>query len=241
MSNKMKTKIELLLAKAEGTDNDHERDAYTAMAQRLMLQWGIEEADLEARGEVKAEDIIEVRHTYRTTYAIAWISFADSVRSGMGNLRLLKAGSKSVHTAYIIGHKTDVENFWLLMNSLEQQATSAMNLWWKTADERQWGLSSREQYKARREFLLAFGRAVGKRLRDQRIEVQAEATPGAALVLVSKQERVDDALTVMYPKLGKSRGMSHGMGGSSAGHAAGMRANLGGKAVGAGSTAGSLR
>lgn len=233
-TSKIKDKIEKLLAKAESTDSPHEAEALTAQAHRLMLKWGIEQADLEARGEIKAEEIVEVSRTWNTAYAIAWVDFGSNVAHGMGHLRTLKSGARSRQTLYVVGHETDVDNFWFLMNSLEHQATSALASWWKASPERGWGLTSQEQYKAKREFLLAFGRAVGKRLREQRVEVEQDATPGAALVLVSKEEKVADWVDNRYGgTLRRGRGMtSGGVGGSAAGHTAGMKASLGEKGIG---------
>lgn len=225
--SKIKVKIEKLLAKAEGTDNAAEREAYTAKAQALMLEWGIESADLEARGEVKPEEIVEVRKTWNSTYAVLWPMFVFSVARGMGNLRTLKSGTKMRHSAFVIGHKTDVENLWMLMDSLEVQANHALAQWWKDAEERQWGLSAHEQYKIRRAFLLAFGDECGRRLRAQRVQVHTEATPGAALVLVSKADRVDAWTGEKYPSLRKGSSLANGASGTRAGRAAGSRANLG--------------
>lgn len=239
MSTKMKTKIELLLAKAEGTDNEHERDAYTAKAQRLMLEWGIAEADLEARGEIKPEPVVQEHKDYRGSYATAMPVFANSVATGMGALRVLKTTYGSTARVYVIGHQSDVNYFWMMMNSLEAQCTSALTTWWKTADERQW-LGRQEGWKARRQFILSFGHTVGSRLSALRTEVQTEATPGAALVLVDKATRVDEWVDDQYKKLRSGRGLDGGYAGGAAGRAAGQRANLGEKAVGTG-TAGALR
>ena len=243
MSNaaKMKSKIEALLAKAERTDNEHERDAYTAKAQRLMLQWGIEEADLEARGEVQPEEIVEVHRDYRGQFSMAMSPFAHEVARGMGGIKILKAGSKANWRVYAIGHKTDVDNFWTLMNSLEVQALAALEGWWKDAPERAYLFTATEKWKARRQFILSFGYEVGRRLRALRQEVQAEATPGAALVLVSKDERVQGWVDQQYGgTLRKGRGYEAGAAGHAAGRAAGARANIGTTAVGTG-TAGAIQ
>lgn len=238
-TNKMKTKIELLLAKAEGTDNEHERDAYTAKAQRLMLEWGIAEADLEARGEVNPEQVVQEHKDYRGSYATAMPLFADNVARGMGALKILKITYRGTCRVYVIGHQTDVANFWVMVNSLETQCISALATWWKNAPERQW-LGRQEAWKARRQFITSFGYVVGDRLSALRTEVQHDATPGAALVLVDKATRVNEWVASQYPNLRNGRGLDGGVYGGSAGRAAGQRANLGGKAVGTGS-AGELR
>lgn len=242
MSNaaKMKSKIELLLAKAEGTDNDHERDAYTAKAQRLMLEWGIAEADLESRGEVKPETVVQVVREFRGQYSMAMGPFAHRVALGMGNVKTIKAGKAARWWVYAVGHQTDVDNFWMMMDSLERQALAALKVWWSTTPDRQWLDTSTEQWKARRQFILSFGATVGQRLDALREEVQEDATPGAALVLVSKIERVQSEYENLHPEAKASRGLSGGAAGHKAGTEAGRRAHLGGKAVGTG-TAGALR
>jgi hypothetical protein len=239
MAHDYKSKIEALLAKAERTDNEHERDAYTAQAQRLMLKMGIDEADLEARGEVKPEPVVQEHKDYRGSYATAMPDFANSVALGMGALKVIKSAWRGTQRVYVIGHQTDVDNFWMLMNSLEVQCMAGLANWWKTADERTY-LGRQEGWKARRQFILSFGWTVGNRLREQRTEVHAEATPGAALVLVSKEERVVAKVGEMYPKLRNGRGLEGGMSGHAAGREAGKRANLGGKGI-SGGTAGELR
>ena len=226
--SKMKDKIEKLLIKAERTDNEHERDAYTAQAQRLMLKWGIEAAELEARGEAQAEAVVEVHRTWDHPLATIWVTFTNDVAYGMGQgLKVLRSGARNRHTAYVIGHQTDVENLWTLMDSLERQATAAMKAWWKTSEERTWGLSAFEQYKVKREFIRMFGVAVGQRLRKQREEVQAEASSGAALVLVGKDARVKEWVDNKYKKLRKGRSTQQGISGGTAGWSAGQRADLG--------------
>lgn len=240
-SDKIKRKIELLLAKAEGTDNEHERDAFTAQAERLMLKWGIESADLEARGEIKPEEIVEERLVFNGIWSKSMPAFIHSIALGMGNVRVLKSGSGNRWFVYVIGHKTDVANFITLTNSLVQQVTTARTRWWKNSLERQYITNGWDAHKEQREFVFAFGRIVGQRLRDQRAEVQAEATPGAALVLVSKEERVNDWVDNTYSRLRQAKNLTGGSGnGRVAGHRAGLQANLGEKSIGGG-TAGALQ
>jgi hypothetical protein len=70
-------------------------------------------------------------------------------------------------------------------------------------------------------------------MRKQTVE-EANVTPGAALVLASKQDRVDEWVAEQYPQLKKGRASraQYSSQGAAAGRAAGRNANLGGKAVG---------
>lgn len=238
-SHDYKSKIELLLVKAAGTDNEEERDAYTAKAQRLMLKWGIEEADLEARGEVKPEQVVQERRSYSGALAETMPQFANNLAHGMGGLKVLKNTYGKHHIVYVIGHQSDVDNFWLMMNSLEQQARVGCKAWWKKAPESEW-IKGWDRYKAHRDFVTAFGAVCGRRLRTLRTEVQQDATPGAALVLVSKDERVEEKYQELHPKVRTSRGLSGGISGWSAGADAGSRAHLGGKGISGAGSAGAL-
>lgn len=234
----IKDKIEKLLAKAESTDNEHERDAFTAQAERLMLKWGIEAADLEARGEVKPEEIVEEHRVFTGSYAIQMPAFATAIALGLGNIRVLKSGNRNHWLVFAIGHKTDVAHFWTLVESLDQQAQTARAKWWKTAPEKQW-LTPWEGYLSQRNFITAFSATVSRRLRELRTEIQVEATPGAALVLVSKKERVDAWVDDTYSNLRNARSLASGSTGYSAGASAGQSASLGEKSIGG--TTGALR
>lgn len=231
--SEMKDKIAKLLAKAEATTNEAEREAFTAKAEQLMVRLGIDAAELEAAGEVKPEEVIEVHRTYTGGYAIVMVPFASAVCRGFGNLTTLQSVYRSSRRVYIIGHKSDVEMVMQLLDSLETQAKSAMHRWQKTAPERQWQ-DSGQRYVGSRTFLQYFGFRVGDRLKELRQETQQEASPGAALVLVSKKDRVDDWTGKKYPKLKKSRtgARTYNSSAAGAGVAAGNRASLGEKAIG---------
>lgn len=228
----IKSKIELLLAKAEGTDNIHERDTYNAKAEKLMLQYGIEQAELESRGEVKAEDITEVRLEFTGVYAVVMPGFVYNVCRALGNLTVLQQnGARSTKYAYIIGFKSDVEWAQMLIASLHTQALHGMKRWWKEFDDKQW-MTPMEQYKSRRQFVSSFAAGAADRIKSERREEEKDISPGAALVLASKQDQVD-AWTHQQHRVGKARGGAQsGMAGSQEGRAAGRQANVGTTALG---------
>lgn len=231
----LKDKIAGLLAKAERTDNEHERDAFNAKAESLMIKYGIEQAELEAAGEVKPEEIIEVRIPFTGIYNMVMPDFVHTVARSLGNLSVLQSTSwdKKTRTAYVIGHKSDVEAAQVLIASLQLQAMSAMKRWWKSFDDKVW-MSNMEQYKARRQFIISFGYGAADRIKSERRTEEATASTGAALVLASKQDRVNDHVQQTYnPK--KSRGgVQGGMAGHSEGRAAGRQANVGTTGIGGG-------
>jgi hypothetical protein len=187
----IKDKILKLLALAESS-NPHEAELATAQAEKLMIKWGIEEAELQARGKAVVDDIITEHRYYSGDYGKTWVMFANAICQGLGNVRLLhnKEPWSSRRAAFIIGHKSDVDRANMLLDSLEKQGQSAMKAWWKTAPEREW-MTPMQGFKARREFLLSFSLTVMRRLKDVRRDVVRSSAPGTDLVLVSREKRVD--------------------------------------------------
>lgn len=231
----MKDKIAKLLAKAERTDNEHERDAFNSQAERLMLKLGIARAELESAGEVKPEEIVEVVREWKGNYSIVMVPFVANVAEGFGNLTILQSTrSAMLRKTFIIGHKTDVEEFVALIDSLALQVLSALHRWQKEHKEERRGLTDMEKYVQHRSFISGFGLTVSSRLAEERKEEEQEASTGAALVLASKESRIKGWLDEKYPKLGTARGGMQQFSSRAArdGAVAGRTANLGNKSVG---------
>lgn len=241
----LKDKIAGLLAKAESTTFEEERDTYTAKAEALMLKYGIEQAELESVGKVKPEEITEVMFTFTTPFHAIVAGFVQGIAQSLGSLSVLqRRGSKQriIHV-YLIGHKTDVEHAEALINSLWTQANTAVSVWARAAvkDDFMYQISdSQGRWRARREFVSAFGHTVSRRIREERKVHEKTASTGAALVLVSKQERVDAWMHQQH-NVGKARSqrLMGGHSGREAGRAAGERADIGNKRLGG--TRGQLR
>jgi hypothetical protein len=235
-----KVLIAKLLNKAERTDNEHERDAFNAQAERMMLRLGIEKAELEAVGEVKPEEIVEVTREWHGNYSIVMVPFVNDVALGFGNLTVLQSTrSAMLRKTYIIGHKSDVEAFLVLIDSLALQVMSGLRRWQKENIESRRGLTDMEKYVQHRSFIAGFGQTVRTRLMKMRKVEEKTASTGAALVLASKMDRIGAHLAEQYPNLGKARGgmQYHSSIGMQAGRTAGESANLGGKAVKGSNTA----
>lgn len=240
----MKEKIVKLLAKAEGTTNEHEAETFREAAEKLMVKWGIEQLDLEVAGKVQRDEIVHRVYDAPGIYGFALQRLASNIARGLGNLEVLvskrsarndKGKFVDIATVYIIGHTGDLDRFELLYNSLQLQAITAMNRWWKTSEERYY-LKGMEAFKERRQFVLSFGQAVFTRLVAAR---EAEKTSGhvshgAELVAVDKGKAVKAFTQAKFnPVSSRSRGVhGGGAGGRTAGHAAGMAAGLGGKGIG---------
>lgn len=244
--DQMKDKISKLLAKAEATTNDHERDAFTKKAEELMIRLGVTAAELEAAGTVKPEEIIEVAHAFFGVYSSYLIDMAAAVGAGFGHVHLIQrevrprtlpdgTKVKQHHVLYVVGHKTDAEQFLALIQSLGIQAETARERHRRDAaknDPEYRYLSRREKYDVGISFLRYFGRTVRDRLKAMRETEEAVASPGAALVLVGKDERIKDHLAENYNlKDSKARAERFNQMGAVAGTVAGHTANLGEKGV----------
>lgn len=230
----MKDKIAKLLAKAEATTNDNERDAFMSKAESLMLRLGIEVAELEAAGEVKPEEIIEAHRDWRGNYSIVMVPACRTVLKAYGHLESYRYDFSAMHRrTVVIGHKSDVEGFLMLMDSLALQSQSALRRWQKeNREERRW-LTDMEKYNQHRDFLEAFFLTVAKRIRVEKITEEATASAGAALVLVSKEEKVKGYVAENHSDLLPSRAGRRSYGDDISGYAggvvAGQQANLGEK------------
>jgi hypothetical protein len=240
---KQKDKIAKILAKAEGTTNDHERDTFLAAAEKMMLRLGIERAELESAGTIKAEEIVEQKRNWTGNYSITMVPFVHRLAQAWGNLTVLQSVNHNgmLRTTFVIGHKSDVEDFLQLVDSLHLQVMSALKRWQRDNREERRYYTDMEKYVGNRSFIEGFGYTVAKRLREERHAEEAQASPGAALVLVSKQERVDAWKDENYGTLRPGRGgaKSSDSGAFYSGAIEGRSANMGHKGIGG--SAGELR
>lgn len=230
----MTRKIAGLLALAEKAGTEEEAEAATKMAEKLMVRFGIEEAMARAAGgaEVKPEEIIEKRFDVTVkSYDQAQIQLMFQVALGMG-LSGYKSGRNTAF--YVAGHKSDVERYEMLINSLLLQAMTGMKSWWKSAqgDYRFQYASARDKNTARCEFLSSFGAAVKQRLEATKKE-EVEIVPGSALVMRDKEQEVKDYIDSKTLRAGRGGNFS----GNAAGYNAGKNASLGEKGLGGGRAA----
>ena len=203
---KMKVKIAALLAKAERTENADEREAFTEKAEALMVRLGIAKAELEAVGERKADPIVERKVPWTGNYAIVMVPFTVDVANGFGDLVILQSMRSYVRRwSYVIGHETDVETFLELLNSLHLQAMRSLKEFQRENRYYRGLMTGMQRYVQSRSFIQGFGIRVGERLYATRNRETQEASPGAALVLASKKDRVSAKVAEMYPNMRKRR------------------------------------
>jgi hypothetical protein len=225
----MEEKIAKLLAMAEGTTNPHEAEVFMAKAEELMLQHGIDRANLEARkgpGTVKQEIVVRKVHIPNGHgYAAAMAAIGHSIAPSFSVRTLQATGYRDEKIVWLVGHVTDVQDAEQLLNSLIVQSRLQAIHWWKTEGRYPYATDN-DAYLARREFIFAFGRGAGSRLRETRNRVVQEAGPGTELVLVDRGKLVDSWISSNL-KVGVARSSSRRSGGEqarSAGHAAGREA-----------------
>lgn len=197
MAHDIEDRIAKLLAKAEGTDNALEAEAYMTKAEELMLQHGIERAQLEAKGKpgTKREEIVTVRVHIPNGhgYADAMLQTGFAVAPAFQVRPLKSNGYDGSRWAWFIGHKSDVDQAEQLFKSLIVQAQQQAKSWWRSEGKAQQPYASdNEAYLARREFIYAFASGVRERLAETKNRVVAEAGVGTELVLVDRRKLVDD-------------------------------------------------
>jgi hypothetical protein len=186
-------KIAKLLALAESTSNPHEAEAFTAKAEELMLQHGIEMAQVARKPGSKAEAIIIERIRVSGPFRMALSSYGHSVAFSFNCKGYKSVISKKEEDIWLVGHASDVEQAATLVRSLLVQADAAMKWWWRTeGKELNPPIDSMNQYKAKREFFFAFGSGVRQRLYEVRNRVVQEAAMGTELVLRDRTKQVED-------------------------------------------------
>lgn len=219
-------KIQGLLAKADGTDNEHERDAFYAKAQSLMLKHAIDEAMLEAAGG-KTEDGEPVVETFVFSVDDRFRPGKIQLLHGIAETNRVQAvfhrATKKNQAASLVGFKSDIEFVKLLYTSALMQALSSGSKAFSSHD----GYGTRHTFLSN--FVLGFAQTVVQRLAAAQRDAQREAGTGAELVLVDRQDRVDAKFADAFPKVGTARGsISNNSGARAAGRVAGQRADLSG-------------
>jgi hypothetical protein len=236
-------KIAKLLNLAENTTSEEEADAFNARAQSLMIKYGISERLLaQARGHQLQEEIIEHTIEYRGIFHMALWRIGSTIARA-NNCTVWYAPHKGITLTdlHVIGYESDVMNVKLLDASLQIQASTAMQRWYRGQDV-SWR-TPMEKAKMRRTFLFGFANGLATKLTaakktgvDAAVEEETERTGDAAaarmstdLVLTSKKKKVDEWMDTRYGatlRTVKNRYTSTSWNDRNAGFTAGMNASV---------------
>jgi len=220
--------LKKLLDKANHANtSDDERDAYNAMASKLMLKWGIEEATIADADRTQQEEIINV--TIVTTFpkgysfegTMVTVEVAQALNCTAYFLR--RPGNKT--DGNVVGFKSDVILVQQLVASIALQCHTALEREMRTVDFPEWATGS-DKFNHRRSFVRGFAKAVGQKLRDTRRQFVEETGPGTDLVLVSRKAKVDTWVNenINLRKTPPRKATPNGL---AAGKVAGQRADVG--------------
>jgi hypothetical protein len=200
VDERMLSRIRQLLAKAEATQFPAEAEALTAAAQERMARYSIDAAMLAATSAVGGENAPAGRRIgIDNPYESAKASLLNAVA---GANRCRAVWTKSLGFCTVIGFEPDLDVVEALFTSLLVQATTAM-----TQAGARTGTNARARTRAfRQSFLAAYAHRIGERLAEITAEQTAAATaePGGSSllpVLASRERAVEDALSVMFPRL----------------------------------------
>jgi hypothetical protein len=218
-NEKIVSRVQALLAKAESTTFPEEAEALVAKAQELMARYAIDEAVSSQRRGAGSHPKLR-----RITIEPPYVTAKASLLGAIGRANDVQVVYNRAGGASLIGFDADIEIVEMLFSSLLIQATGAMLR--VPRDE----IGS--QVKAfRHAFLLAFAHRIGQRLTAARAAVAAtsSATNGASLVplFAARRDAIDAMVKDEFPYLRRvNHSISH-YGGYGAGRAAADRADIG--------------
>ncbi|MEU8251226.1 DUF2786 domain-containing protein [Nonomuraea sp. NPDC048916] len=218
-------RVRKLLAKAERTDNEHERATFMAAASALMAKHGIDSLDPGPGRQVPGDRIVTLSAPWAREKARLVSLVAQAVRCRpllIGGL----PGDGGGQRVHVFGFAADLERADVLATSLLLQMASGL-----AGVRPPEPVSSARAY--RRSWLLGFADEVHRLLREAEDQAEERApAAGTALVLADRRAEVERAVAARYPRIRTSVPRTSGTGYRD-GVAAGGRADLGRTRMGA--------
>lgn len=214
------TKIQALLAKAEGGTTPEEAEALIAKAQQLMARYAIDEAMLR-HDQPSTDKPVAVEITLEAPYAAAKVSLINVIAKSNG-CQLVSLGNGRV---WLGGFSSDVESTKALFSSLLVIGTAAM-----VAERRRHPEVHGRSFAS--SFWHMFGYRIGKRLEEARQAAEAEAgaergAHSVALALVDRSRAVKGLVDEQFGGGLRTQRRSFSLNaGAAAGDRAGRTANL---------------
>ncbi|KQQ66890.1 DUF2786 domain-containing protein [Microbacterium sp. Leaf320] len=221
--------IAKLLAKAESTTPE-EAEALTEHAERLIVKYGIEQAQIDERrgrlGQTR-EQIVTEQVLFRGVYAKDLREIGIGVARALGVVRPLLAEYPPIAGLLLVGHASDVTQVQTLTASLQVQAMVAMRSWWLEHRDLYTGHRDGVKRRARSGFIRGFAVGAMNRIEQSRRAAVEESGTGTELVLSSRRSRVDAAVDEMATKHSRRR-RGADPGSFAHGHRSGLEAQTGG-------------
>ncbi|MET7334289.1 DUF2786 domain-containing protein [Nonomuraea sp. NPDC005650] len=226
-------RIRKLLAKAEGTTNEHERQAFMEAAQGLIAKYGIDQARLGylASGREKPElRSIAVLDPWSKEQAALLHGIANALRCRAVVRRMPRSKDGTVE---LVGFAYDLERVELLYPSLLLQMLGGMRQQHVPSGEsttiyrRSWMFGFITEAVAKLE-------AAEKHAADEQTAKDQPSEVSTALVLIKNDEVVDTLFARLYPRLRKARSVKVSGDAWNRGAEAGRRADVGGTRLNAG-------
>lgn len=219
-NEKIASKVQALLAKAESTPYPEEAEALFAKAQELITRHSIDEVLLRTRSSTDKPELRTIQ--MQAPYASAKFTLISAV----GRANDVQVIGDRNYLVTLFGYRTDLDAVEMLFASLVVQATRAMF----SVPRDDVG----QRIKAfRHSFLVAFAQHIEQRLREARARAEQEVADetGTALVplLDAKREAVAQLADETFPHVQTKRASLSHAGGYQAGRTAAERADLGGK------------
>jgi hypothetical protein len=247
--------VRSLLDRAEGTDNEHERDACLARAQELMVRWAIDEGEIAERDEAR-EQIIARRLVLSTTkgYKSLKTTLFSVVARTTGCQAVLHHGYQTT-SGTLVGFESDVAYAEMLFTSLLTQLFAEAETAWRrhratlpwleSGDARVFKTSFGDAFNTRlHRRLAAMRQAAVERVDAERhvgahgdraragARTAAGAHRSAELVLAERADQVQAEFERRFPNLKAGRGATRtrrSVAGYTAGDAAGLAARITGR------------
>ena len=239
MSTATEKKIELinqLLAKAEKTTPE-EAEALTEHAERLMVKYMIDQSVLEAKRSKAGsatEQIITRTYICSGSYQKPLMQFIHAIGRAYGNVEFMKSNGRNTISLHMVGFQSDVDQLYILAESLHIQSTVAMSAWWK-ANKNEFAMRSTEgKWYARAAFLTGFGDGAARRMRDNRASAIQEAekeSSGTELAIIDRGQAVQAYMSNLGVRKGRATKKAFDHNATSAGFTAGQNSNTGEKGL----------
>ncbi len=184
-------KIEALLAKAASTDSAEERDAFEKAAERLIIKWGISDAELSAARERKGAPetaiIMSTRSLAGVRYGRALAMMGAVVAEGIAPLKAFWDKRDRVQSFTVVGCEDDIRRASQYLPYLEEAVVRDWKAWSAARDFD----TPHIRYRAMLSFFLAWADRVSTRFRGLRQEEFSTSSPGAELVLRDRVKRAE--------------------------------------------------